>query len=106
MARGRLLTQIQRRVRLMRVRRVFLWGSLLLAAWALVGGEHGLVRYRLLKGREEELVEETRKMSAQLTDLRHEIWLLQYDTLYIEQLARERLGFARPEDRVFKITPY
>jgi len=106
MARGQLLSQIQRRVRVMRFRRFLLWGSMVVAVWALVGGQHGFIRYKLLKHREVELVEETRRMSAQITDLKHEIWLLQHDTLYIEELARERLGFARPDDRVFKITPY
>ena len=106
MARGRLLSQVERRVRMLRFRKFLLWGSLALGVWALVGGEHGFVRYRLLKNREVELVEETRRMSAQITDLKHEIWLIQNDTLYVEQLARERLGFAKPDDRVFKITPY
>lgn len=106
MARGRLLTQIERRVRLIKVRRFFLWGSLVIGVWALVGGEHGFVRYRMLKHREIEMVTEARMLSAQITDLKQEIWRLQNDTLYIEQMARERLGFARPTDRVFKITPY
>jgi cell division protein FtsB len=105
-ARGRLLLQVERRVRLIRVRRFLLWGGLLVVVWALVGGQHGAIRYQLLKHNEAELVGETRQLSAQIVDLKHEIWRLQNDTLYIEKVARERLGYARSDDRVFKITPY
>ena len=34
-----------------------------------------------------------------------EIRRLRDDTLYIERIARERYGFARPGERVYKITP-
>lgn len=106
MPRGRLLTHIRRRVRLLRLRRFVLWGSLAVGAWALVGGQYGFVRYCMLKHQETGLVAETRQLTAQTVDLKHEIWQLQTDTLYIEKVARERLGFARPGERVYKITPH
>lgn len=106
MPRGRLLSHIRRRVQLLRVRRFVLLGSLAVGAWALVGGQYGIVRYQLLKHKEAELVAATRSLTAQTFDLEYEIWQLQKDTLYIEKVARERLGFARPNERVYKITPY
>jgi cell division protein FtsB len=104
--RGRLLSHIRRRVQLLRLRRFVLWGSLAVGAWALVGGQYGIVRYWMLKRQETELVAATRQLAVQTVDLKHEIWRLQTDTLYIEKVARERLGFAGPNERVFKITPY
>ena len=106
MARGRLLTQIRHRVRILRVRRFLLWASLAVAFWALVIGQHGFIRYRMLKSREKELRQETRRLTVKVMDLEREIWRLEQDTLYIEKMARERLGFARPDERVYKITQY
>lgn len=106
MARGRLLTQIRRRVRILRLRRLVLWGSVVMAAWALIVGQHGFIRYRLLKSEQAALKQEEYRLTAQIMDLEQEIWRLQSDTLYIEKVARERLGFARPNERVFKITPH
>lgn len=106
MKRGRLLTQIQRRVRVIRVRRFVLWSGLILAGWALLAGDHGFIRYQLLKSRQDELKQETRQLTVKAMDMEREIWWLQHDTLYIEKMSRERLGFARPNERVFKITQH
>ena len=93
-------------MRVIRVRRFALWVCLGVAAWALIGGEHGFVRYQMLKSNQRELTMETRRLTVAAMDLDREIWRLQHDTLYIEKVAREQLSFARPNERVYKITPH
>jgi len=106
LSQGRLLLQIQRRARRYRIRRWLVTSGGVFVLYLLVGGRYGFIRYQRLKAREHDLVMEQRKLTADAADLVRQIDRLRYDTLYIEQIARERYGFARPHERVYKITPY
>jgi len=90
----------------MRVRRFALWSGLALAGWLLLAGDYGFIRYHMLKNRQDELTLETRMLLVKAMDLEREIWRLQHDTLYIEKISRERLGYARPDERVYRITEH
>jgi cell division protein FtsB len=101
---GGLLYSVQKRIRLQRFRRVALWAAGLFAVYALVGGPYGFIRYMTLKNRHAGLIQEKRRLTVEVLDLEREIYRLRDDTLYIEKVARERHGFARPDERVYKIT--
>ena len=106
MAQGRLLTRVNRRARLQRVRRLVFWGAGLFLVYTFVAGPYGFIHYLQLKHRQKGLLIESRKLTAQIADLEQEVYRLQHDTLYIEKIAREKHGFARPGERVYMITEY
>jgi cell division protein FtsB len=102
---GGLLHSVQKRIRLQRFRRLGLWAAGLFSVYALVGGPYGFIRYEILRNELAGLSQEKRHLTAEILDLDREIHRLRDDTLYIEKVARERHGFARPDERVYKITP-
>jgi cell division protein FtsB len=75
----------------------------LLAAYTYIGGPHGLIHYQQLKNREREYLLEHRKLTAQVVGLEQEIVHLENDPLYVEKVAREQYGFARPGERIYWI---
>lgn len=101
---GSLLASIQKRIRLQRIRRLVFWSGVIFALYSLIGGPHGFIRYQLLRNQHAGLVQESRHLTVEILDLEQEIIRLTEDTLYIERVARERHGFARPGERVYKIT--
>lgn len=106
MARGKLLKSVRQRIRLNRVRRVLFWVVGIFLVYTFFGGPFGFIHYQQLKNRQAELLLESRQLTARAADVERQIYRLQFDTLYIEKVARERYGFARPKERVFKITPH
>jgi cell division protein FtsB len=54
--------------------------------------------WRELRRKNEEIAVKNR----QIDSLRKEIELLTNDTAYIERIAREKLGMARPGEKVYK----
>lgn len=103
MRQGKLLGMIRRRTRLLKARRAVIWGLLLLAAYTYIGGPHGLIHYQQLKNRERAYQREHRELTAKVVGLEQEIEHLKSDTLYIEKVARERYGFARRGERIYRI---
>ena len=103
---GRLLASIQKRIRLQRLRKLLLWAGALFSLYALVGGPYGFIRYQLLLNQHAGRLQESRRLTTEIMDLEQEILRLTEDTLYIEKVARERYGFARPNERVYKITKH
>jgi cell division protein FtsB len=101
---GGLLYSVQKRIRLQRFRRLALWAVGLFSVYALVGGPYGFIRYMTLKNRHVGLTQEKHRITVEIVDLEQEIKRLRDDTLYIEKVARERHGYARPNERVYKIT--
>jgi cell division protein FtsL len=55
---------------------------------------------RELRQKNEEIAQKSRLIDS----LRREINLLTNDTSYIERVAREKLGMARPDERVYKFS--
>jgi cell division protein FtsL len=83
-------------------KKIIVW----LAALALIAGasfflfgKQGIVYpWSELRRKNEEIAAKTR----QIDSLRREIDLLSNDTAYIERIAREKLGMARPNENVYK----
>jgi len=105
MRQGRLLTTIRRRARLLRLKRWVLWAVGIFFFWVLLGGPYGFFKYQQLRAREYDMIMKQRRITAQIADTQQEIERLRHDTLYIEKIAREQYGFARPNERIYKITP-
>lgn len=106
MARGKLLKSVRHRILLNRARQVLFWVVGIFLIYTFFGGPFGFIHYQKLKNRQADLLLESRHLTARAADMEQQIHRLQFDTLYIEKVARERYGFARPEERVFKITPH
>ena len=106
MARGKLLGTIRRRARLQKARRLALWGVAGLALYSYVGGPHGLVRNQKLKNQEHDLTDEYRRLAGEAVALEGQIWRLDNDTLYFEKVARERFGFARKNEHIYRIVEH
>ena len=71
----------------------------------LVLDEQGLPRYRLLRAELEELRDSNEELVQEIARLKTEIDSLRSDTHYVERIARDELGMARPEEFVFQFPP-
>jgi len=100
---GKLLGMIRRRTRLLKARRAVIWIVGLFLAYTYIGGPHGLIHYQQLKNRERAYQREQRELTAKVVGLEQEIDHLTNDTLYIEKVARERFGYARKGEHVYRI---
>lgn len=69
--------------------------------WSLVMGEMGLVKYFRMKKQEQSLRAEIDRLTADNQRLLSEVRSLKYDPAYIEVLARDKLGLARPGEIVY-----
>ncbi len=80
------------------------WGALVLILLAgLVGIFYPKVRqYNDLQAREAELREDVRLEEELLSNLKAKQERLQTDPRFVEKVAREELGLAKPGDTVFK----
>ena len=93
-------------VRRHRLWRPLLLGCLLLAgAYAFMGGEAGVrqlwERWHALQQAEQRAAE----LEAQTDSLCQVLWLLENDLDYVEKVAREEYGMARPTERVYRLPP-
>jgi len=100
------LKSIRRRAKVQRVRRWVMWGGLLFVAYNFLGGPFGFIHYRQIKNRHRELEMKEQRLLAEMVDLEQEINRLKGDTLYIEKVARERYGFARKGERIYKVVSH
>lgn len=76
----------------------------LAAAYVLASfifGEMGLVKYYRMKSQYNDLVEETESLKRSNALLLKEVRALRSDTALIEQIARDKLGLARPGEIVY-----
>lgn len=103
---SKFLNSIRRRARVQRVRRWVIWGGLLFVAYTFLGGPFGFIHYRQVKNQHRKLEQEEQRLLAAMVDLEQEINRLKNDTLYIEKVARERYGFARKGERIYKVVSH
>jgi cell division protein FtsL len=86
----------------MGAKQVIGWGvfaALLSGAGFFFFGKQGIYYlYREEKGK----CEEIRKNERTIDSLQQEIAKLMNDTAYIERIAREKLGMARPDEKIYK----
>jgi cell division protein FtsB len=80
--------------------------ALVLAAVVSVGfGGQSLTRVWQIKGEVETLERQISSLRAENAQLQAEVAQLRSDPAAIEKLAREKLGFVKPGERVFKLPP-
>jgi len=86
------------------------WKAPLIAAGVLivlyflitrVVGEMGVVKYYRMRAQRTALTEEISKLKQDNARLRKEVFSLKNDSAYIERMARDKLGLARPGELVY-----
>lgn len=69
--------------------------------WSLIMGEMGVVKYFRMKHQESALAAEIDRLRQDNRHLLQEVRALKYDAAYIERLARDKIGLARPGEIVY-----
>jgi len=69
----------------------------------LLFNDLGLITYFQLKKKHNVLDQELQQLLAQQDDLRLEIDRLQYDSEYIEKIAREKFLMVKPGEKIYKV---
>jgi len=64
-------------------------------------GEMGLVKYYRMKAQHTALNEDIARLKNDNSRLRHEVHSLRSDSSYLERVARDKLGLARPGEIVY-----
>ena len=85
------------------VRRFLLFALLSGAVYAFVLGEGGVVRIAMLRHERSVLDRRIGELEHNATVLDAEIARLESDDFYIEKTGRERYGYIKPGDKVYKI---
>ena len=81
----------------------FVLALLLLVTFALVlFNRHGFLSNRQLELHMQETAREVDTLRAELDSLEHMIELLQFDSLYMETMVREVLGWGRPGEHIVR----
>jgi cell division protein FtsB len=87
------------------VQRIFLFLLLAGVIYAFVLGESGAVRIAVLRHERASLDRSIAELQRNTQLLETETARLDSDPFYIEKTGRERYGYIRPGDRVYKIVP-
>ncbi len=85
-------------------RKLFVVLGILLAAYIIVScifGEMGLIKYYRMKVRSNALTNEIAALKRDNAKLRQHVHSLKNDPLYVERIARDKLGLARPGEIVY-----
>lgn len=69
--------------------------------WYVLGGDVGLIATAQLKVKEKKLRRKLEILKAQSDSLDNVIWKLENDTLFIEQMARKKLGMVKGKEKMF-----
>ena len=77
----------------------------LVLAWTFLGGSDGFWAQRGMSIEIDRLQQEIALLQAQNTELQIQILRLQDDLAYLERIAREHYGMARPGERVYRVIP-
>ena len=76
-------------------------GSVLLAGFLFMGRDNVISLYTLHRD-VSHMEQNILAANASIDSLKHEIQQLKSDTAYIEQIARERLGMAKKNEKIYK----
>lgn len=80
----------------------FLLSLILLLSYHLTMGQYGFLNMMELQAQITDLDREEVRLNTDLVDLEYKRFRLQYDTLYIEKLARKNLQLSRPGEKVIE----
>ena len=70
----------------------------------LIGGERGLISYFDKKNTYKELLKKDKKLSAELKDLDHKIYLINNnDEDYLEILYRQKFNYVKQDEIIIKL---
>jgi cell division protein FtsB len=69
--------------------------------WSLIVGEMGIVKYYRMKAQDRSLRAEIDHLKQDNVRLLQEIRALKNDSAYLERLARDKIGLARPDEVVY-----
>ena len=86
-----------------RVQKILLLLVVATLLYAFVFGDAGAIRIFALKKERAGLVADLARLEAESATLRDEIRRLDNDPFLMEKLGRERYGYVRPGDRVYKL---
>ncbi len=87
------------------VQRVFVLLVIAGLIYAFVLGDGGAIRIAMLRHDRSKLDSRIAEMRQNIALLETEITRLETDPFYIEKTGRERYGYMRPDERVYKIIP-
>ena len=88
------------------VKRLIIFGLLLLIVYIYGFGDYGLYQYYQLRQEEKHLQTELAKLELESKQLEKEKQLLQkQDPDYLERIAREKFGLVKPGEKIYKLTP-
>jgi len=87
------------------VQRFFLFLLLAGVIYAFVLGDGGAIRIAMLRHERASLDRSIAELNRNATLLENEIALLDNDPFYIEKTGRERYGYIRPGEKIYKIVP-
>jgi cell division protein FtsB len=79
--------------------------AFLLMVGSLLLGEMGVPRYLNMRDHAQQLERELSDLQRLNAELRTDIDRVQYDSVRIEELARERLGYVRKGETVYQLAP-
>ena len=74
---------------------------LFVSLWSLVVGEMGIVKYYRMRSQERALRDEITHLKQDNLRLLQEVRALKHDSAYLERLARDKIGLARPGEIVY-----
>ena len=80
-------------------------GLVLLAVGLAVYGGHQMLKVRHMRAEIQAMERDIVTLRAQTAELSRTVERLRKDPAYIEKLAREELGFARPDEMILKLPP-
>ncbi len=69
--------------------------------WSLIMGEMGAVKYFRMRARENALRSDIARLKQDNLRLMREVRSLKQDPAYLERLARDKIGLARPGEVVY-----
>jgi len=73
----------------------------IIALWRFVVGEMGVVKYYRMSAHARDLRGEIERMKKDNTRLSKEVAALKSDTAFLERMARDKIGLARPGEVVY-----
>ena len=77
-------------------------GLVLLAAGLAVYGGHQMLRVRAMRGEIAAMERDLVSLRARTTELSRTVERLRNDPAYVEKIAREELGYVRPDETILK----
>jgi cell division protein FtsB len=87
------------------VQRFFVFLILAGVIYAFVLGDGGAIRIAMLRHERASLDRNIAELERNAALLENEIALLESDPFYVEKTGRERYGYIRPGEKVYKIVP-